>query len=197
MTLDEKLTNFTEYCVLAAKKKSEELILQQQTALDKDFEAYTVKSKEIADTQIKIEKENLEKKLNKELSNEQLHSKQLIGEARTELTDKLFVELSDKISNFINTKEYIELISSQIEYALKFADGDELIIYVDSTDESRLHELCARHQTDCIKISEHSFMGGTKALLPKKNILIDNSFAKKLETAKLRFMFDLGGEEDV
>ena len=197
MTLDEKLTNFTEYCVLAAKKKSEELILQQQTALDKDFEAYTVKSKEIADTQIKIEKENLEKKLNKELSNEQLHSKQLIGEARTELTDKLFVELSDKISNFINTKEYIELISSQIEYALKFADGDELIIYVDSTDESRLHELCARHQTDCIKISEHSFMGGTKALLPKKNILIDNSFTKKLETAKLRFMFDLGGEEDV
>lgn len=197
MTLDEKLTNFTEYCVLAAKKKSEELILQQQTALDKDFEAYTVKSKEIEDTQIKIEKENLEKKLNKELSNEQLHSKQLIGEARTELTDKLFVELSDKISNFINTKEYIELISSQIEYALKFADGDELIIYVDSTDESRLHELCARHQTDCIKISEHSFMGGTKALLPKKNILIDNSFAKKLETAKLRFMFDLGGEEDV
>ena len=140
---------------------------------------------------------NKEKKLNKELSNEQLHSKQLIGEARTELTDKLFVELSDKISNFINTKEYIELISSQIEYALKFADGDELIIYVDSTDESRLHELCARHQTDCIKISEHSFMGGTKALLPKKNILIDNSFAKKLETAKLRFMFDLGGEEDV
>ena len=197
MTLDEKLTNFTEYCVLAAKKKSEELILQQQTALDKDFEAYTVKSQEIADTQIKIEKENLEKKLNKELSNEQLHSKQLIGEARTELTDKLFVELSDKISNFINTKEYIELISSQIEYALKFADGDELIIYVDSTDESRLHELCARHQTDCLKISEHSFMGGTKALLPKKNILIDNSFAKKLETAKLRFMFDLGGEEDV
>ena len=197
MTLDEKLTDFTEYCVLAAKKKSEELILQQQTALDKDFEAYTVKSQEIADTQIKIEKENLEKKLNKELSNEQLHSKQLIGEARTELTDKLFVELSDKISNFINTKEYIELISSQIEYALKFADGDELIIYVDSTDESRLHELCARHQTDCIKISEHSLMGGTKALLPKKNILIDNSFAKKLETAKLRFMFDLGGEEDV
>lgn len=197
MTLDEKLTNFTEYCVLAAKKKSEELILQQQAALDKDFEAYTVKSQEIADTQIKIEKENLEKKLNKELSNEQLHSKQLIGEARTELTDKLFVELSDKISNFINTKEYMELISSQIEYALKFADGDELIIYVDSTDESRLHELCARHQTDCIKISEHSFMGGTKALLPKKNILIDNSFAKKMETAKLRFMFDLGGEEDV
>ena len=197
MTLDEKLTNFTEYCVLAAKKKSEELILQQQAAVDKDFEAYTVKSQEIADTQIKIEKENLEKKLNKELSNEQLHSKQLIGEARTELTDKLFVELSDKISNFINTKEYMELISSQIEYALKFADGDELIIYVDSTDESRLHELCARHQTDCIKISEHSFMGGTKALLPKKNILIDNSFAKKLETAKLRFMFDLGGEEDV
>ena len=197
MTLDEKLTNFTEYCVLAAKKKSEELISQQQSALDKDFEAYTLKSNEITDSQLKIEKENLEKQLNKELSNEQLHSKQLIGEARTELTDKLFVELSDKISNFINTKEYMELISSQIEYALKFADGDELIIYVDSTDESRLHELCARHQTDCIKISEHSFMGGTKALLPKKNILIDNSFAKKLETAKLRFMFDLGGEEDV
>ena len=61
MTLDEKLTNFTEYCVLAAKKKSEELISQQQSALDKDFEAYTLKSKEIADTQLKIDKENLEK----------------------------------------------------------------------------------------------------------------------------------------
>jgi len=57
MTLDEKLANFTEYCVLAAKKKSEELISQQQSALDKDFEAYTLKSKEITDSQLKIEKE--------------------------------------------------------------------------------------------------------------------------------------------
>lgn len=197
MTIDQKLTNFTEYCVLAAKKKSEELVAQQQSALDAEFEAYTLKSEEIAKSQIKIEKENLEKQLNKELSNEQLNSRQLIGETRTELTDKLFVELSDKITNFITTKEYMKLISSQIEYALEFAQGEELIIYIDSTDEARLHELCAKHHTDCIKISDHSFMGGTKALLPKKNILIDNSFAKKMETAKLRFMFDLGGEEDV
>ena len=141
MTIDQKLTNFTEYCVLAAKKKSEELVAQQQSALDAEFEAYTLKSEEIAKSQIKIEKENLEKQLNKELSNEQLHSRQLIGETRTELTDKLFVELSDKITNFITTKEYMKLISSQIEYALEFAQGEELIIYIDSTDEARLHEL--------------------------------------------------------
>ena len=58
MTIDQKLTNFTEYCVLAAKKKSEELVAQQQSALDAEFEAYTLKSEEIAKSQIKIEKEN-------------------------------------------------------------------------------------------------------------------------------------------
>ena len=47
---------------------------------------------------------------------------------------------------------------------------------------------------DAVKISQYSFAGGTRAIVPQSHILIDNSFETKLEEARHNFHFDLGGE---
>ena len=47
-----------------------------------------------------------------------------------------------------------------------------------------------------IKISEYSFNGGIRAVIPDKHILIDNSFQTKLEEARHAFKFEeLGGRQ--
>ena len=47
-------------------------------------------------------------------------------------------------------------------------------------------------------MSEYSFMGGIRAVIPARHILIDNSFQTKLSEAKRDFRFDIkdimGGE---
>lgn len=193
MTTDDKLQEFTELCILDARRKSETLIDRHNKMLEESFSKYEEDTKLLHANQLKAARDSLEKKYNKLLSNEQLKVRQQLSKTKSELYDKIFVELIDKIANYISSHDYLTLLDRQIEAALKFAGSDEIIIYIDSTDESRLHELCIKHNTDSIKISEHSFMGGTIAYIINKNIRIDNSFARKLELAKANFTFKPGG----
>ena len=73
--------------------------------------------------------------------------------------------------------------------AVKIADGEPMIIYIDPADEKKLHNLAMQHQAD-VRISEYSFLGGTRAVIPGKNILIDNSFQARLAEARENFQFD-------
>lgn len=47
-------------------------------------------------------------------------------------------------------------------------------------------------RTDCdIRVSQYPFLGGTRAVIASKNILIDNSFETKLKEAEQDFQFSL------
>ena len=62
---------------------------------------------------------------------------------------------------------------------------------LDPADESKQRQISLHNHSTNIKISQYSFTGGTRAVIPSKNILIDNSFQTKLEEAKRDFRFDL------
>ena len=108
------------------------------------------------------------------------------------LKDKLFVELRDKLANFMETQDYQRLLDRQVKAAKEFAGDEELIIYMDPSDVDKLQRI-AMHHNATIKVSEYSFNGGTRAVLPGKHILIDNSFQTKLDEARHEFKFDLTG----
>ena len=129
------------------------------------------------------------KDINKKLSIEQINLKRTLGHKQDELKDKLFVELRDMLANFMETAEYDRLLDAQVADAVKIADGEPMIIYIDPADEKKLHNLAMQHQAD-VRISEYSFLGGTRAVIPGKNILIDNSFQARLAEARENFQFD-------
>ena len=131
----------------------------------------------------------IQKDINKKLSIEQINLKRTLGHKQDELKDKLFVELRDMLANFMETAEYDRLLDAQVADAVKIADGEPMIIYIDPADEKKLHNLAMQHQAD-VRISEYSFLGGTRAVIPGKNILIDNSFQAKLAEARENFQFD-------
>ena len=81
------------------------------------------------------------------------------------------------------TQEYQQLLISQIREIMKFAGNEEVTIYIDPADQSCLSSLTAAVNHP-LTVSEYSFSGGTRAVIPGRHILIDNSFAAKFDAAK-------------
>ena len=57
----------------------------------------------------------------------------------------LFAEVEEELQNFMKTEEYLELLEKYIEKAARFADGEEMTIYINQTDADK-KEYCKRIQ---------------------------------------------------
>jgi vacuolar-type H+-ATPase subunit E/Vma4 len=193
LTTEEKLKHFQDICMEDARDRSAKMLDDYMAALEKSFEEHTADAKRRADMQVAMETEKLEREMNKRLSIAQLDLKREVSHKQEELKDKLFVELKDLLENFMDTADYQRLLECQVKAAKEFAGDAELIIYMDPSDQDKLQRI-ALHHNATIKVSEYSFMGGTRAVIPAKHILIDNSFETKLKEARHEFKFDLGGK---
>lgn len=191
LTTEEKLQHFLESSMKNSRIESNQLIEDYSNALEKIFKEHQEDVKRKAALEIKVEKDKIRREGNKELAKEQLVIKRKLSKKHTELTDKIFVEVKDLLENFMSTKSYIELLIKQIREAKEFAKGDDIIIYIDPADTSKIYEL-QEATAITLKVSQYSFGGGTRAVLPKRNILIDNSFETKLAEAQENFRFDGG-----
>ena len=69
---------------------------------------------------------------------------------------------------------------------------EKMIIYIDPADQALLMNLEMEAGTT-LTVSEYSFGGGTRAVLPDRNVLIDDSFATKVKETMENFSFT-GGE---
>ena len=109
-----------------------------------------------------------------------------------EKTSYIFVEVKNKLSAYMDTPAYEQFLYQKIKDALAFADGEEIIIYIDPADEIHQHSLMQKLGI-MPRLSRETFQGGMRAVIPSKNILIDNSFKTMLEDARGRFTFQDGG----
>ncbi|HIS56762.1 MAG: V-type ATP synthase subunit E [Lachnospiraceae bacterium] len=195
MTTDEKLQHFLEASMEESRAHSHQIIADYQEALDKIFEGHKEDVLRKARLEIKNETDKIRREGNQKLAREHLHIKRALNQKNTELTEKLFVEVQDMLENYMDTSAYNRLLKKQILDAKAFAGDDEIIIYIDPADISirrALEEATHSHLT----VSQYSFGGGTRAVIPSKNILIDNSFQTKLAEAKENFRFDGGNPNE-
>ncbi|MBS6646071.1 MAG: V-type ATP synthase subunit E [Clostridiaceae bacterium] len=193
MTTEEKLEHFQSFCVEDARNRSAKMLDEYMSALEQTFAEHQEDAKRHAQMQLQSETEKIEREINKKLSIEQINIKRTLGHKNDELKDKLLVEVKDMLERFMDTPDYQKLLEAQVAYAKKVAGDEELVIYMDPVDEDKVRRI-SFHQNMNIKVSEYSFMGGTRAVIPSKNILIDNSFQAKLEEVKQNFKFDFGGK---
>lgn len=193
MTTEEKLKHFQDICMEDARERSAKMLDDYMNALETAYEEHVADAKRRADMQVAAQTEKLEREINKRLSIGQLDLKREFSRRQEELKDKLFVELRDRLANFMETQDYQRLLDRQVKDAKEFAGDEELIVYMDPSDADKLQRI-AMHHNASIKVSEYSFDGGTRAVIPGKHILIDNSFETKLAEARHEFKFDLGGK---
>ena len=191
MTTEEKLKYFEESSLEEARKQASAMIEEYKVNLDKVEKEHKATTLRQSDLQLKTESDNLKRNNNMALSKEQLQIKRKITQKQNELKEKLFVEVKQLLEDYMTTSAYQQLLIKQIKNIQKEAGSGKLILYIDPADSDKRSSLQVATGAP-VTVSEYSFMGGTRAVLHDRNILIDNSFASKLEKLKADFSFNGG-----
>lgn len=191
MTTEEKLNRFSEAALLDAQKQSNDLIEKTTHAIEEDFAEYCATVDEQMAQRLKAESENTRQQLNRQLAEKQLEIKRQRSKKQEELKEKIIVEVRNKLAIFMDTPEYEHFLIRKIKEALRFADKDEITVYIDPNDATYLSSLQVNTGAT-ITVSKYSFGGGMRAVIRSKNILIDNSFESRLEEAAGSFTFTGG-----
>ena len=195
MTIDEKLSHFYDVTIEDAQAKAAGILEEHRKALAQMTEKHKADSQENAQVQIKAETAKARREINKALSAEQLTIKRDWTKKQNELKEKLFAEVKTQLENFRNTPDYPAYLESKIKEALDFAEQDKINIYISPEDSALLPDLVERTKA-FITVSAEDFLGGIKATIPHKNILIDHSFAGNFQAVYKEFKFDGGPKHE-
>lgn len=186
MTLDEKLDNFYQSAIDDATAQSikilDSFIESQKTMAEEKKEALTKQ----AELRLRTESENLIREKNKQISNESINIKREISQKTKEKIDSIFIDVEQKLIDYMKTPAYQNFIVNKIKEAITFANGDELIIYINPSDENLKSSIESLVNTE-VTVSNTDFFGGIRCVIPDRHILIDNSFMSKLKEEKANF----------
>jgi len=186
MTIEEKLELFKKSTMEEADKRSKDIQEDYRRALEDMYESRIRQAKEKAEDQIKAQTDVLMRRHNRTISREVNNIKRDIGEKHHEAKENLFKDIEAKLIEYTKTSAYEEKLTRLIINARKVAKSNPITIYIDPIDADKAERL--EKETDMpITISKIPFLGGIRAVISSKNILIDNSFASKLAEAKQTF----------
>jgi vacuolar-type H+-ATPase subunit E/Vma4 len=141
------------------------------------------------------EKDNLRKESNKHLAQLQLQQQRDLHKKQQQLKEEVFVLAEERVSEFMQTNDYIELLKKQLQEALNLAKGEDITLYIDPVDSDKKNML-EKHLDHDITLSERPFIGGSRGVIQSRKLLIDNSFLKRFEEEKANFSFDKAEEEN-
>ena len=191
MTTEEKLQHFYKVSIESAKEEAAKAISQYRDSLEEELEKHKKAKKAASESQFKIESENAAREVNKALSSEHLHIKRRLSKKHQELEEKLFAEVEEMLRAFLSSPQYTDWLEDKVKKALDAAQEDPLEIYLSPGDKDLAEEI-ERRTGIRPQISQNSFLGGIRAVIPEKNILIDYTFNTLLEAEKENFNFDGG-----
>ena len=191
MTIEEKLQHFYDSSIEEAYQEASQMIEEHKKNLDAMLAEHKRSRRQSAEAEVKAEAENARREVNKALSAQQLMIKRNWTKKQNELKDKLFAEVQNLLEDFVKTPEYDSYLCRKIKDAQDFAGEDELHIYLTPSDSSRLESISQKTGA-ALRLADEEFIGGIRAIIPGKNILIDNSFREAFLACKKEFKFDGG-----
>lgn len=130
MTVDEKITRLQESAMQEARSKGNAIVEQHKKALTHVFEQHKAEALIQADTRIKAEKTSVKQQLGMANSKAALELKRELGAAQKRLKKQLFKEVEEKLSAYMKTEKYQDLLVKYIEKAVAYSDRGEMTIYV-------------------------------------------------------------------
>ncbi len=195
MTLEDKLEHFLKYTMEDTRKKCDSAVEAYRAALEEVFKEHKATKARLEELELKTESDRIIRENNKRFSQEQIRIRQNVSHRQAELKNKLFQEVEAELAAFRNTPAYNELLVKELKEAVAFARGEKVLLYVDSSDEERI-PLLESEVGMLVKVSSSPFMGGMRAVIPGRNILIDNSFETKLTEAKESFRLKGGSSHE-
>ena len=191
MTTEEKLQHFYEVSMDTAREEATKVLDEYKAALETEMERHKQEKQAASESQFKIDSDNAAREINKALSAEHLHLKRKLSKKQQKLKESIFAEVEELLDDFSKKPEYTDWLEDKIKQSLEIAENDSVQIYLTAKDSAKAEELTKRTGITPL-ISETDFLGGIRAVIPEKNILIDNTFLTAFENEKERFNFDGG-----
>ena len=162
-----------------ARAEGNAIMKQHEDALLGVFDQHRAEILRQSETRVKAESVNAQQQLIMAMSKAQLELKRELSKTQKELKKELFEEVREVVQEYMKTEEYTRLLIAYIEKAAKFADGASMTIYINPTDEDKKEYL-------------EDFIGGVRAVIHEKNILIDHAFKGAIEGEYRKFVFKGG-----
>ena len=119
----------------------------------------------------------------------QIELKREQGKCQTDLKNRLFKRVLVLVKEYMKTDDYKKILEKRIQKSLDFADGEEILIYINPSDAHLKDDLEA-------KTGASLTVSRTRAVMQKRRILIDYSFKSALSEEYDNFLF-LGGDNYV
>jgi vacuolar-type H+-ATPase subunit E/Vma4 len=194
VTIQEKLEHFQSFCLQDARTQSAKLLDDYKEQLERDLNDHKEEANRRAKMRLQLESEKTTHEINKELAIGQIQLRRTVDAKQHDLKDKLFSDVRGQLEAFFATPAYTKLLRDWILQAKDVAGGSDLVVYIDPADADKLSALA--YDTGAhLKVSEYPFGRGARAVIPQKNILIDNSFDEKLAEAQRTFQFHVVPKE--
>ena len=178
-----------------ARAKGNEIIRTHQEALDKIFNEHKEAAVRQAELTLKSETVNARQSLNKAMAKAQIELKREQGKCQTDLKNRLFKRVLVLVKDYMQTADYQELLVRRIQKSLEFANGEDIHIYINPSDEHLKNMLEEKTGAE-LMISREDFMGGTRAVMQERRILIDYSFKSALTEEYEKFLFSGGALDE-
>lgn len=191
MTIDEKLQHFYDVSIEEAKEDAAKEIQEHRESLARMLEEHKHARRQGAEAEIKAEADHVRREINKALSAEQITLKREWSKKQEELKENLFSLVRKKAESFMAGPEYLDYLCAQIKEIQEFAGQDQVEISLSCSDGDKLSVLTEKTGTE-LTVSQDNFIGGIRAAIPEKNIMIDNSFLEELSSMRKEFKFDGG-----
>lgn len=191
MTLEEKIEHLQTVSMEEARAEGNAIIDNYRAALEKVLKDHKEEAMLQSETRIKGETVNARQQLNQATAKAQLELKRKQGKVQQELKDKIFEETLSLIDAYMKSDAYEDFLVKCIRKAIVFADGELMTIYINPSDEQKRSDL--EDATGVrLTVSAEDFIGGVRAVIRGRNILIDNSFKTQLRNEYDRFLFSGG-----
>ncbi len=187
MTAQEKTEHIKEAAMTEAREQANSLIQEHTDALQNLLDQHEEEAKQQKQSRIEAEMTSANHTLSAVKSKAQLQQKQAWGKLLGDLTEQLFLEVQEQLADYMKTDDYKEKLAQYIQNAADYAGGVPMTIYINPTDEDKKADLEAQTGME-LTVSKDDFVGGIRAVIREKNILIDHAYKGAIEREKRDFL---------
>ena len=192
MTLEEKIAHLQTSSMEQARAEGNAIIDSHREALEKELADHKTEAMRQSKQRIMEEKTRAKLELNQARAKFQLEQRRVRGKVQQELKDKIFNETLGFVRAFMQTEEYDTFLVKCIRQAEEYAGDDLVTVYINASDADRQKKLEEKTGVS-LTVSEEDFIGGVRAVIQSRNILIGHSFRTQLRDEYEKFLF-LGGD---
>lgn len=190
MTIEEKMEHFRSISLESANNQSIESLSSYKKSLDDELEIHKETAKQLSEESKRARMNQVKANSKKDLASSQMMIKKQLTNKQSEIKLKIFELVRKKIAEYRKTPEYVELLKSQISKIVNNYQDLDITVYIDSEDSHLLNQLKGSFHVN-IQVYDKDFFGGTRTIVPERNILIDNSFKTRLVEEQENFAVTL------